>query len=351
MPEDLGDRTEAATPRKVEDARQRGQIARSADFSAAIDLIAAAAVLVMLGTFIGTQMADVMRRCLGPELVTTGSAGMLARSVLARGAIAVAPVLAIVFVVALATQLLQVGFVFTGEPLRPKLSRLNPVAGLARLFERRNLAKTLVSTVKLVVVMAISGYFLWGVMREVIALPVLSLWAGVAAAGDLGLRLALWLLALLLFIGAADWLYQRWQHGQDLKMTKEEVKDERRSMEGDPQMKARRQRLARQIALQRINQSVPRADVIVTNPTHFAVAIRYDETTMTAPRVVAKGADLLAARIRQVGAMHAIPIVERPPLARALYAGVEVGRDVPPEMYQAVAEVLAYVYRLEAAAA
>jgi flagellar biosynthetic protein FlhB len=151
----------------------------------------------------------------------------------------------------------------------------------------------------------------------------------------------------MLIIGVADYMYQRWQYTQDLKMTRHEVTDERKSMEGDPEIKARRFRMARQMALQRVNQAVPKADVIVTNPTHFSVALRYDAETMAAPRVVAKGVDFLAMRIRQIAMTHGVPIVERPPLARALYYGVEVGRDVPAEHYQAVAELLAYVYRLD----
>ncbi len=159
------------------------------------------------------------------------------------------------------------------------------------------------------------------------------------------------LLALLLTIGLIDFFYQKWQHGQDLKMTKHEVKDERRSMEGDPKLKSKRFQMAREIALQRINSAVPKADVIITNPTHYSVAIRYDAATMKAPKVVAKGVDYLAMRIREVGRTHSIPIVERPPLARGLYASVEVGQEVSPEFYQAIAEILAFVYRLETQAA
>jgi len=161
------------------------------------------------------------------------------------------------------------------------------------------------------------------------------------------LILALWLAVILLLIGIIDWLYQRWQHKEDLKMTKQQVKDERRSMEGDPQVKGRRLRMMRDILVQQIQANVPVADVVVTNPTHFAVALRYDTETMRAPRVVAKGGDYMAQRIRLVAASAGVPIIERPPLARGLYFGTEVGQEISPVYYEAVAEILAYVYRLD----
>jgi flagellar biosynthetic protein FlhB len=257
----------------------------------------------------------------------------------------------LIFVIGIAAHIMQVGLVFTTQPLQPNLSRLNPVNGLGRLFSRRNLIKTLVGCIKLVIVVLVAYLYLSGVMQKVADLPLLPAMAGVSVVGRLALELSAWLLAVLLVVGVTDWLYQRWQHTQDLKMTKDEVKDERRSMEGDPMVKGRRMKLMREMALQRINQAVPRADVIVTNPTHYSVAIEYDAATMKAPRIVAKGVDHMAMRIRQVALVHKVPIVERPPLARGLYYGVEVGHEVSPEFYQAIAELLAYVYRLEKAAA
>ncbi|MHC5023403.1 MAG: EscU/YscU/HrcU family type III secretion system export apparatus switch protein, partial [Planctomycetota bacterium] len=160
------------------------------------------------------------------------------------------------------------------------------------------------------------------------------------------LTLALRVVAVLLLLGFIDFFYQKWKHTQDLRMTKQQVKDEMKQAEGDPEVKKRRLRMQQQIAMQRINASVPKADVVVTNPEHIAVALQYDANRMNAPRVVAKGADFLALRIRQIAVQHGIPVVERKPLARALYREVPVGREVPPEFYQAVAEILAYVYRL-----
>jgi flagellar biosynthesis protein FlhB len=264
---------------------------------------------------------------------------------------ALAPILGLIALVAAAAHMLQFGLLFTTEPLRPKLDRLNPVAGFGRLLSRRNLTKTGMSVLKLAVVTTVAWLYLRHKLAAVAGLPLLDTFTGVALIAKLVIELAIWLLALLLVIGAVDFLYQKWQHTQDLKMTKEEVKDERRNMEGDPMVKGRRMKLMRDMAMQRVAAAVPRADVIVTNPTHYSIAIQYDEKTMRAPRVVAKGVDHMAMRIRHLAMIHKVPIVERPPLARALYSGVEVGQEVSPEFYQAIAELLAYVYRLESKAA
>jgi flagellar biosynthetic protein FlhB len=246
---------------------------------------------------------------------------------------------------------MQFGLLFTMEPLTPKLDRLNPIAGVGRLLSRRNLVKTVMNTLKLIVVVTVSWLYLRSRLATVAGLPLLDTFQGAALIAKLVIELAIWLLALLLVMGGADFLYQKWQHTQDLKMTKEEVKDERRNMDGDPAVKGRRMRLMRDMAMQRVAAAVPRADVIVTNPTHYSIAIQYDEKTMRAPRVVAKGVDHMAMRIRHLAMIHKVPIIERPPLARALYAGCEVGQEVSPEFYQAIAELLAYVYRLESKAA
>jgi len=353
MADDLGERTESPTSQRLSEARGRGQIAKSQDLASAIDLIGGVVLLVLLGAGMAGALASILRRCLEShaDSITLESLSPLLREVVTRGTLAAAPFMGIIFGVCLLAHLLQVGPLFTLDPLRPKFERLNPIAGFARLGGTRNLVRSLVNTLKLCVVLLVAWLFLRAEISGVAGLPRLGIWQGLAELGGMALRLAAWLLAVLLIIGVIDWLYQRWQHTKDLRMTKEQVKDERRSMEGDPKVKAQRQKMARQMMLQRINQAVPQADVIVTNPTHYSVAIRYDESTMRAPRVVAKGVDFLAMRIRHVALVHRVPIVERPPLARALYAGCEVGQEIPPEMYQAVAELLAYVYRLEHEAA
>jgi flagellar biosynthesis protein FlhB len=349
MPEDLGEKTEAPTSRRLEEARERGQVARSQDLAGAVDLLGGVLVLAVFGALLARSAMAIFRRVLedAGAWASPIGLGVLVRGVAVDAAIALSPLLGAVFVIGVMAHLVQTGPVLSTHALRPDLSRLNPIKGLGRLFDRRNGVRSLSGLTRVAVAGVVGWLFVTGAARELTALPRLQLVQGVAVLGELLLHLALWLVALLVVLGLADLVFQRWQHHQDLRMTKDEVKDERRSMEGDPEVKGRRLRMARQIALQRLHAAVPHADVVVTNPTHFAVAIRYDQATMKAPRVVAKGADYLAMQIRHLAASHGVPIVERPPLARALYHEVEVGREISPEFYQAIAEVLAYVYRLE----
>lgn len=349
MAEDMGEKSELPSERRLLDARERGQVVRSADLSAAVDLLAALLVLVVFGGGLVRAMSTVMKRLFaeGAFALTTPTLPAMAREVLWPCVAAIAPILGLIFFAALLINLGQVGFMLTLQPLMPRLDKLSPVKGVQNIVGRRNVIKTVISVLKLIVIGWVGYAFLTGVVDEVATLPGLTAATGMYAIAKMAVRLALWLLLLLLAIGLGDYFYQRWQHTQDLKMTRQEVMDERRSMEGDPQLKGRRQRMMRQIAMQQVNASVPRADVVVTNPTHYSIAIEYDAETMTAPRVVAKGVDFMAMRIRQVAALHGVPMVERPPLARALYAEVEVGQEVRPEFYQAIAEILAYVYRLE----
>ena len=351
MANDMGEKTEDATPKRLADARGRGQVAISQDINAAVGLAVALILMLVFGSDIGMGLARLMRETLlldrfgTPLAVDTLTASVV--HVAFTAGLLVAPVFALVFLGAYITQLTQVGFLLTLKPLKPKISQLSPVAGIKRIFGMRSLVKSGVNILKLIVVIGVAWLIVSRHLPELIALPRMGLFVAAGVIGQTAFELAVWLIVLLLVLALIDLVYQRWQHKRDLKMTKQEVKDERRSMEGDPQMKGKRIRMAREIAMQRIAQAVPKADVIIANPTHFSVAIRYDDATMDAPVVVAKGADFLALRIRQLARLAGIPVIARPPLARALYWGVEVGQQVAPEHYEAVAEILAYVYRLE----
>lgn len=354
MAEELGERTEQPTGRKLSQARQQGQVAKSVEFTAAIDLAGAVLILVLLGPFITHGCMTLIQTGLSSERLSAAVITEVRSQVIwasASGFRIAAPVLLLMVLITAAAQFLQVGWLWTVKPLSPKWSRLNPLAGVKRLFSRRNIVKTAVSTVKLIIILFVTYGVIAAKLRMLAFLPALTALGAISVAGEIVLDLTLWLLALLLILGIADFVYQRWQRRQDLRMTKQEVKDERRSMEGDEQTKARRLRMARTMLLQQTRQGVQTADVIVTNPTHFAIAIKYDPETMHAPRVVAKGADYMAFRIREMARIYNVPIVEKPPLARALYAGVDVGRSISAEFYQAVAEILAYVYRLRDRAA
>lgn len=351
MADDMGERTENATPKRLADARKRGQVAKSTDVNAAVGLGAALILLLTFGRDLGLGLARLLRdnldfNRLAGSIRPDDLWPAISHSAL-TGAILVAPLFALIFIVAYLTQLTQVGLLFTARPLKPKLSQLNPIAGVKKIFGVRGLVKAAVNVLKLIVVMLIAWIVVSAQLQALASLPQLPVFAAIAVIGQAMLKLAICLVVVLLLLSVIDLLYQKWQHKRDLRMTKQEVKDERRSMEGDPQIKGKRLRMAREIAMQRIAQAVPKADVIIANPTHFSVAVAYDEEKMDAPTVVAKGADHLALRIRHIARIAGVPVIERPPLARALYWGVDVGQQIAPEHYEAVAEVLAYVYRLE----
>lgn len=261
------------------------------------------------------------------------------------------PFLVVVFVAALAVNLSQVGFLFTTETMTFNLAKLNPFTGVMRLFSLRGFVRTGMGAAKLAVIAAIAGTTLWGWRYEIAASAFFEMAPLVEFIArrmvDLGLRVSLGLLIL----GILDYLFQRWQYEQDIKMSKQEVKEELKMLEGDPKIKERRRRVQMQLAVQRMLGRVPKATVVITNPTEVAVALEYEANRMGAPVLTAKGTGRLAQRIRELAVQHRVPIVPNPPLARALYRGVEVGQSIPPDLYRAVAEVIAHVYRMRGMAA
>jgi flagellar biosynthetic protein FlhB len=350
MAEDLGERTEEPTPKRRADARRDGTIARSQELSAALLLLVgtltiAVAFFPMLGQFKGVIGAVLAGDTLGNPVDPREAKTVIDFVAVAAARIGI-PLLLIMFVATVLVQFAQVGWLFSPHLLRPKLSQLNPLSGLKRLLGLSSLFKAGLSIVKMALVLIVVAITIYQYRRQIVVLPYLVPLQIVLKGAGLALNLALRLAAILLLLGLLDLAYQKWKHHQDLKMTKQQVKDEMRQSEGDPQVKRRRYRMQQQIAMQRIAAAVPRADVVVTNPDHVSVAITYEAQRMNAPTVVAKGADFVALRIRQIALANSIPIVQRPPLARALYRQVAVGQEIPPDFYHAVAEILAYVYQL-----
>ncbi|MBX3389941.1 MAG: flagellar biosynthesis protein FlhB [Phycisphaeraceae bacterium] len=355
MAEELGERTEDPTGKRYSEAREKGQVAKSQDLAAAIDWAGVLVMLLLLGSLLVKSMGSVMRR----SLEDAGSEGSLALGNLTatvfysagQSVIAVLPFFLAFVAVTVVAHFAQYGALFTSQPIQPNLNKLNPITGFGKIFSAKGAVRTVLSLLKVILVSIIAYCVLTPEVPLILQLPQLPLIGGLYRIWTMMLALAAWLIVVLLVLGVADYMYQRWMLKQDLKMTKQEVKEERKSMDGDPLVRGRRLQMMRSIAMQRVNQTVPQADVIVTNPTHFSVAIRYSQDEMAAPRVIAKGADFMAMRIRQLAMINNVPIVERPALARALFYAIEVGHEVPHEHYQAVAEVLAYVYRLEGRAA
>ncbi|HLT57476.1 MAG TPA: flagellar biosynthesis protein FlhB [Limnochordales bacterium] len=345
------EKTEAPTPRRREQARRRGQVARTGELGTAMVLLAGFGLAWALAGHGARTLMALTRHYL--DLAATWQPGAesirgLFVHVVLQAALLVAPLMVVAGIVGAFSQIVQVGFVVSAEPLQPRWDRINPIAGLQRLFSRRALVDLFRSLAKVAVVGWIAYRELRGAMAMLPALVDVPLADAVAMVGQVVLRTGLWIGLALLVIAGADYLFQRTEHERQLRMTRQELKEELKQVEGDPQLRARIRQRQRQLASRRMMQAVPTADVVVTNPVHLAVALKYDAATMEAPVVVAKGAGLIARRIREVAEAHGVPLVEDVWLARALYEGVEIGSPIPVELYRAVADVLAFVYRMRA---
>ena len=350
MAEDsLQERTEQATPKRREDARRKGQVARSREVTAASVMLMGLLLFYMLGGYIYLQTAAMLRGYLGHlavELTAHEAAQMLGRSMLSFLAICW-PFMVGLSVAALLSGYLQVGSAASAEQLKPDLDKINPIKGFQRLFSKHGLVELVKSLLKIGIV----GYVAWcvvkGEMANLVPLAERGVWQIASYIGLVSLRMALWTTLVMAVLAGLDYGFQRWQHERQLMMTRQELKEEFKQTEGDPLIKSRIKALQREMARRRMMADVPKADVVVTNPTELAVALRYAAAEMKAPQVVAKGAGFVARRIRQIAAESGVPIVEDKPLAQALYKTVELGREIPYTLYAAVAEVLAYVYRLK----
>ncbi|MBV8779966.1 MAG: flagellar biosynthesis protein FlhB [Phycisphaerae bacterium] len=350
MAEETGDKTEAPTPRRRQEAREQGNIARSPDITAAAMLISSMILLSWYGPNVIAALRDLMARALS-ESAWTGDTHNLSGGLLSSVrtiTMALAPLLIGTVLVIIVCNLAQVGLFFDTRRLTPNLAALNPTRGLGRLFGAHSggFVRLLMSLAKTALV-AMVGY---SAVHSKLPLIMSAQQLGFYQAFTLGCSLIYQIIirigVLLLVLAIVDYIYQRFRVEKTLRMTKQEVKEEMRRMEGDPKMKQRRRQVALQRIIQRIKKDVPTADVVVTNPTHFAVALQYDSKAMHAPRVVAKGQDLIAMRIREIAVANGVPILERKPLARALYKMCNVGQEIPEEFYSTVAEILAYVYEL-----
>ena len=344
------EKTEAPTARRLRQAREEGNVARSTDLTAALMLLAAIVLMYMLGTRLFEAMAATLHRLLmsvdADNPTRADDLDSIGHYLINVFGWTLLPLLVAIGGVGVLVTAGQTGLMLTGKPLAPKFSRINPLSGVKRLVDMRAAIRLVMSLGKVVIICAVATMIIMNDIDAIAALPLMTIGAATATVAQMTFMLALKLAGLLVLLALLDFAFQRYQHNNDMKMTKQEVRQELKDMDGDPLMKQRRARVARQLAMQRMAQQVPKADVVITNPTHLSIALRYDSETMQAPKVIAKGADLMAMRIRQIATANGIPLVERKPLARALYASVEVGQEVPEEHYTAVAEILAYVYRL-----
>ncbi|GMW00023.1 MAG: flagellar biosynthetic protein FlhB [Candidatus Hydrogenedentota bacterium] len=351
MAEDLGgEKTLPASPRKISQAREEGNVAKSADLNAALALLVAAFGLWYMGRELMERMVHttaVYFENIGTFEVTVENAVDVAVDVTQRLGVLVLPLAILLTVAGLAVNFLQVGFLYAPKALQPKFSRLNPIAGFSRFFKLRTLVDLIKSLLKVAIVTWIVYLTLRSRMDDLLLYMFLTPLGITHQMADLIYLVWLRAAGAMLILGLLDFGFQKWQYNKDLMMTVQEMKEENKQMEGDPRIKQRIRQIQRQMAMQRMMKEVPKADVIITNPIRFAVAIRYDMGNMAAPVVVAKGARLLAKRIREIAMENQVPIIEKPELARALYKEIEVGHPIPEKLFKAVAEVLAFVYRID----
>ncbi|MBN2467063.1 MAG: flagellar biosynthesis protein FlhB [Deltaproteobacteria bacterium] len=344
------ERTERATPKRREDARRKGQTANSREITSVLILCSALAGFVCVGSDMFQDLSELMRMTLN-SIGTLSLDDVSSRTFIAniiRGVIiAVLPFMAIIVCAGIAANLVQVGFLFTTEPLTPKLSRLSPLNGMKKFISLRSVEELLKSVMKLGVVGGIAFLI---VEEELVAFPSLmqvDVKTTLSAFGRISVSMCFYICLALLFMAGVDYASQRWHHEKSLRMTKQEIKEEFKQREGDPFIKARVRSIQAEMARRRMMEAVREADVVITNPTRLAVALQYSAESMVAPKVVGKGADFIADRIRKIAQEVGIPIVENKPLAQVIFKAVQLNDYIPPTLYRAVAEILAYVYRLK----
>lgn len=346
---DQGERTEEATPQRREDFRKRGQVAQTRELSAVLLLFAGVLLIWLMSRFFFTQLSEVFIRALGDDLVSATREGdvlSVMQVALNKLALIVVPVMGLFWIVSMAASLMQVGFLVNEEALQLRWERLDPVSGFKRIMSLRSFVEGLKALLKLMVILGLSYLLLKDQIHMLPKLMNLGVSELLGFVGELSTRLLAGVAIFMLTLSGLDYMFQRWELEKEMRMTKQEVKEEHKSREGDPMVRARIKRIQRDMATRRMMEDVPKATVIITNPTHIAVALRYDET-LVAPKVVAKGADLIAEKIRELAKEYNVPIIENKPLARTMFKTLKIGQMIPRELYTAVAEVLSYVFRLK----
>lgn len=344
------DKTEKPTPRKIAKAREQGQVAKSNDFNSALVLIAASGVLMTMGTYLYGNLYSMLMHTLAnlPKYaktpLTVNSLTYIINGVINTVLWTLMPIFMTVSVAAIFSNLIQVRPMFSFNAIMPKFEKLNFITGLPKLFSKRSVVEVIKGIIKMVIVGWIGYNIISNHLNELLATQsadIKVVWLFIF--GVVG-EIAAWCCGAFFIIGIADWWYQAWSLEQQLMMTKQEIKDEHKSQEGDPMVKSRMRQMGMKLVMQQQLAAVPTADVVVTNPTHFAIAIKYDPDVAPAPMVVAKGVDHFALKIREAAKEAGVPMIENKPLARSLYKSVDVDQMIPPDLFVAVAEIMAYVF-------
>jgi flagellar biosynthetic protein FlhB len=345
------EKTEKATPKRRAHARKKGQVAQSREVPSVLILLTALGVFFFSGAWMFWSLAGFMggvfQNIATFRIQDVGTASVLLREIFTTAVTVIFPLMLFVFVAGIGGNIVQFGFLIHGEKLTPQLKRLNPIKGIKRLISLRSLVELAKSVLKLTIVGGIAYLLVKGELTTIPSLVQLHVGEIAAFMGRVSLKICFYVCLVLIALSVFDYAYQRWEHEKSLKMTKQEIKDEHKQTQGDPKIKARIRKIQLEVAQRRMMEAIPEADVVITNPTQLAVALKFDANEMIAPCVTAKGAGYIAARIKQKAGEHKVPIVENKPLAQTLYKATQIGDLIPVELYQAVAEILAYVYRLK----
>ncbi len=346
MADDDQEKTEEATSKKIEDAKKDGNVPKSQDIAGFATLVIAILVLLAMLNFMREQVVALYiyySKFIGVE-ITPSTLNLIVINTLARSLLMILPICICVAIAGIVANVMQFGFIFTTKPITPDINKINPLKGLKNLFSMKKTIDSVKIVAKVSAVFGVAFYFFLQFIKELPHTLFLSMFDQLAWLKEKLIILVGVMLLILLVIGLLDLLIVRFQYFKDLRMSKQEVKDEYKQMEGDPQVKGRIRRMQMQAAKRRMMQNVPQADVVITNPTHYAVAVRYDKSKDSAPVILAKGVDMMALQIRKIALEHGVQIYENPPLARELYRVCEVEDTIPAELFRAVAEVLSFVY-------
>ncbi len=351
-----GEKTEPATQKKLEDARKEGKVAKSKELTAAFDLIVLFLVLRFFLSYVGDSLLGIFTYIYGGMAdfakinavgLTTATVSALFQELITDWLLIVLPFFIFGVVITMLVSIVQVGWKISAKPMQPKISKFNPINGFKRIFSKDSLFELLKSVIKIGVIIYVAYSSIRNEVDDLFLLYDISLNQAVSLVGGIILDTGLKISLVYLVVGIVDFIYQKRKFNEDMKMTKQEVKDEYKNTEGDPQIKGQQRRRMQEASQRRMMQDVPKADVVITNPTHFAAALKYDASESTAPVLIAKGEDYLALKIKETARENGIEVVENKPLARMLYYNVDVGAEIPPELYQSVAEILAMVYHMK----
>ena len=345
-----GEKTEKATPKKRRDARKKGQVLKSAEVNTAVLTVSMFIVLFAVGGWMVGNLSGLLTYFLGNigaarEPLTDADITMNITRAIWEFLWILLPIMAVALVMGILANVAQIGFLLTGETVKPKLSKINPIQGFKRIFSMRSVVEMLKSILKITLMTVIAYQEYRKNFNTFPMMMDLSIRQAAHDIVEMSMAIAIKASAVLIAIGLADYLYQWWEYERNLKMSKHEIKQEVKQDEGDPMIRSKRKEKQRQMSMMRMMRAIPQADVVITNPTHYAVAIRYNEAESDAPVVLAKGKDHLALRIREIAGQNRVEIVENKPVAQALYMSCEVGQRIPVDMFAAVAEILSYVYK------